>query len=244
MRTKCFVPGTEFDAASELESATAPPHQILKKLCALTFSVAHLRHARWHCYVSPHRHFVFELILHQGSRTIEATVFQRFIRDRFVFPNARTDWMFKQLLLAVTLAVSCLPIRASAEDDTASDRCPPENPPRILVASSVDESGRLVLVSYHSIFIGFQGYSYNERLTKPVSLQDVKIFTTKGEPKTIEFARKQIANRDTPIIATSYKEKLPKFYASMFSPETLVFAFPKRAPQWREIESPGAAVRK
>lgn len=133
---------------------------------------------------------------------------------------------------------------ATAQQDSRTGQCPPENPPQILVASAIDSDDQLILVSYHSIFIGFGGESYNERLTTKVSLKDCQICTADGEKVTLESARKRISGKDTPIVVTPYKTDLPKFYAALFAPETLVFVFPSKTPQWKQIESPGAVVRK
>lgn len=148
---------------------------------------------------------------------------------------------FNQLL--VILACCCLSSQGGAEEAATLGQCPPENPPVILVASSIDSDDHLVLVSYHSIFIGFSGESYNERLAKKVSLKDVQILTVDGMEISLEAARKRLSERDMPVLATSSKARVSKFYATMFAPETLLFVFPAQAPQWRNIESPGASVR-
>ena len=148
------------------------------------------------------------------------------------------------VVMVISVACCLFPCSATAQEDSSVRQCPPENPPRILVASSIDSDGQLVLVSYHSIFIGFTGESYNERLTTSVSLEDVKILTTDGREVTLQAARERVAERDTPILVTSSGTQLPKFYARMFAPETLLFVFPAQAPQWREIESPGAPVQR
>lgn len=131
----------------------------------------------------------------------------------------------------------------SARDETSNGQAPPLDPPTILIAKSIDAKNQLVLVSYHSIFIGFDGYSYNERLEKRVSLKGVKVFTRDGDALPIEKVKQKLGNRDTPILVTSFGESLPKFYASILAPDSLVFAFPEKAPVWKKIESPGAEVR-
>lgn len=152
--------------------------------------------------------------------------------------------MYKSLTFVVVSLVCCpLLLHATTQENSTSPQCPPEDPPQILVASSIDSDDQLVLVSYHSIFIGFEGDCYNERLTKKVSLEEVQISTADGNEVTLEEARKVIADRDTPILATSYKMKLPEFFAQAFASETLVFVFSSQAPEWREIEAPGARVR-
>lgn len=147
------------------------------------------------------------------------------------------------VLFVACLACSLPWSKLKAQDDSKLHRCPTENPPQILVASAIDSENHLVLVSYHSIFIGFNGESYNERLTTRTSLENVQILTTDGKELTLEQARRRISSRDTPIVVTSYKTELPKFYANLFAPETLHFAFPGQAPHWKEIESPGAPAR-
>lgn len=149
---------------------------------------------------------------------------------------------FNQLL--VIFACCCLSSQGRAQEPATWGQCPPENPPLILVASSIDSDDHLVLVSYHSIFIGFSGESYNERLEKKVSLKDVQFLTVDGKETSLEAARKKLSERDTPILATSSKARVSKFYATMFAPETLLFVFPAQAPQWRDIESPGARISK
>lgn len=149
---------------------------------------------------------------------------------------------FVFVLASIACCWTSLP--ATAQEDSSVRQCPPENPPQILVASSIDSDGQLVLVSYHSIFIGFTGESYNERLTMRVSLEDVQILTVDGKTVALEEARKRISERDTPILVTSYKTQLPEFYVPMFAPETLLFVFASQAPQWKDIESPGAPVEK
>ncbi len=120
---------------------------------------------------------------------------------------------------------------------------PAENPPRILVASAIDRDGNLLLVNYRTIYIGFKGESYNNRSLSKVALKDVRILTVKGEELTIEAARKRIADRDTPILVSPYKSALASFYQGMFTPETLHFVFPAKAPVWKTIQDPGGPVR-
>lgn len=146
------------------------------------------------------------------------------------------------VLFVACFAYSFLSSNLKAQDERGL-QSPTENPPQILVASSIDSENRLVLVSYHSIFIGFCGESYNERTTTKTSLKDVQIHTTDGKEMTLEEAQLRLSSRDTPIVVTSYRASLPKFYATIFAPGTLHFAFPKRAPHWKEIESPGAPIK-
>ncbi|MCO8121123.1 hypothetical protein NHH03_05185 [Stieleria sp. TO1_6] len=152
--------------------------------------------------------------------------------------------MSKQLALVFVGLIGCLMLTQQiSADESQSKIAPTENPPQILVASSIDADEQLVLVSYHSIFIGFDGSSYNERLTQKVSLKAVKITSADGVQQSVDQARKTISENDTPILVTSYKKPLPKFYKTLFSPDTLHFAFPSKAPQWKPIQSPGAPVQ-
>ncbi len=132
---------------------------------------------------------------------------------------------------------------AKGREDKTAENAPAEDPPRILVAAAIDGNDQLDLVSYHSIFIGFSGEAYNERLTAKISLDDVRITNAGGEKIDLQSARKKIAEHDTPIIVTSYHARLPAFYANMFAADTLHFSFPKKAPEWRDIESPGSPLK-
>ena len=118
----------------------------------------------------------------------------------------------------------------------------PENPPVILVASSIDKAGQLSLVSYQTIYIGMQGYSYNHRSVQKVSLEGVKIFNAGGTELKIDSVRKLLADKETPILATPYGSPLPAFYRKLFADESLVFIFPKTAPSWKQIQDPGRPV--
>lgn len=144
--------------------------------------------------------------------------------------------------LFALICFSTFVAQTNAKDED-SQQSPPVDPPQILVAAGIDDDDQLVLVSYHSIFIGFEGDSYNERLLKEVSLEEVTILQNDGTELSIAQAREKLANGDTPIVVTSYKQPVPEFYAKLFKAETLQFVFPSRAPEWRKIESPGARVR-
>ena len=84
-----------------------------------------------------------------------------------------------------------LPSVDDAETSDASET--PGNPPRVLIASSIDSDGRLELVAYRTIYIGFEGDSYNHRSVRKVSLKDVKIRTVGGKRVTLESARQSLA---------------------------------------------------
>ncbi len=147
------------------------------------------------------------------------------------------------VVMSVTLFVLIGPRPGSGQDARPMGESPPENPPRILVASSIDADGNLVLVNYRTIFIGFKGDSYNSRSLAKVSLTDVRILTAKGDEVSIDSARKRISESDTPILVSSWKRPLPKFYETIFTPQTLHFVFPNKAPAWREIQDPGRPTR-
>ena len=129
------------------------------------------------------------------------------------------------------------------QQDDSEISAPAFNPPRILVATSIDDDGNLLLVNFKTIHIGFEGDSYNHRSETKIALQDVKIFNVKGEKMSIDAARKQINDKDTPILCSSWHATMPKFYAKMFAPETLHFLFPKQSPAWKEIEEPGRPIK-
>jgi len=153
--------------------------------------------------------------------------------------------MLRQFTVIVVSILCCgLPLQATAQEERVVSESPPENPPQILIASSIDADGHLVLVRYKTIFIGFSGESYNERSTTKALLKDVQIRTADGNEITLEAARERISEGDTPILVTSYKAKLPKFYAEIFAPSTLHFVFPKQAPEWKQIQEPGRPVQK
>ena len=61
---------------------------------------------------------------------------------------------------------------------------------------------------------------------------------------SIDEARTRMEGGDTPIVALPYDQPMPEFYAKLFAPETLQFVFPGKSPQWKEIESPGAVLRR
>ena len=149
------------------------------------------------------------------------------------------NWMLPQSSLGQNAQAS---VSVQKQDDSETS-APAYNPPRILVAASIDDDNNLVLVNFKTIHIGFEGDSYNHRSETKVALQDVKIFTVKGDKMSIEAARKQINDKDTPILCSSWHAPMPKFYASMFAPETLHFLFPKQSPVWKEIEEPGRPIK-
>ncbi len=151
--------------------------------------------------------------------------------------------LFKYLILAFAILISPVAIGKDKESGASKSIAPPENPPQILVASSITENGKLVLVQYQSIFIGMKGASYNHRTLREVSLDDVKIYTVRGETLSLDMARDRLNGRDTPILCSSWRRDLPNFYVSLFSPESLHFVFPKRSPEWKTIEDPGASIR-
>ncbi len=142
--------------------------------------------------------------------------------------------------LATVVAVLSLLGSAAAQDRPAT----PGNPPRILIASSIDADGNLELVSYRTIYIGFDGSSYNNRSLRKVSLKDVKISTVSGKEMSVEAARELLAETETPILASSWKTPIPKFYRRLFSDDALLFVFPREAPLWKEIQDPSRPLGK
>ncbi len=141
--------------------------------------------------------------------------------------------MFARLTTFVALATVVVASAGQARSET------PGNPPRILVASSIDSAGNLMLVSYRTIYIGFDGSSYNDRTLHRVALKNVKIHTVDGKEVSIESARKLLAEKETPILATSWSAPIPPFFRKLFTDKAMVFVFPQDAPSWREIQDPG-----
>lgn len=126
----------------------------------------------------------------------------------------------------------------------------PGNPPALLLATGIDRDGRLVLVSYRTIFIhpadpGVPAIPReNERSESAVSLKGVKISGIDGKEVTVEAARKRLAGKETPVLVRSWGEKLPDGFKPLFKDDVLVFVFPDQAPGWKDIESPGTPVRR
>ena len=120
---------------------------------------------------------------------------------------------------------------------------PAENPPQVNAAAAIDENGSLVLVKIETIFVGFDGYSDNRRSLVKVPLTGVQISTVAGKPLSVDEARARLDGKDTPIICSSWNRSLPAFYASIFTPDTLHFTFPKTAPAWNSIQEPGRPLR-
>ena len=144
------------------------------------------------------------------------------------------------MLARFTMFVASVSVLTTAVGQDRSGT--PGNPPRILVASSIDEDGNLVLVSYRTIYIGFDGSSYNNRSLSKVSLKRVKIYTVSGKEVSTESARKLLARKETPILASSWGMPLPAFYRRLFTEEGLLFMFPQEAPVWKEIQDPSRPV--
>lgn len=119
----------------------------------------------------------------------------------------------------------------------------PGNPPRILLATSIDADGNLLLVSYRTIYIGFSGESYNDRTVDKVSLAEVQIVDTGGKEVTLQAARERIKGKETPILVTSWHEPLSPAYKPLFTGELLLFKFPKQAPDWKEIQDPSRPLQ-
>ena len=133
---------------------------------------------------------------------------------------------------------------ATRETKTAPREAPTVDPPQILVAEAIDDRNQLVLVGYHSIFIGFTGEAYNERILKRVSLEGASFRTAAGDSLTIEAAKDYFKGSEKPIVVTAYGMEVPEFYRAIFVPTTLHIAFAKEAPQWKAIEAQGARLEK
>jgi hypothetical protein len=141
--------------------------------------------------------------------------------------------------LAIGLALIIGANAATAQDRSATHG----NPPRILIASSLDADGNLVLVTYKTIYIGFDGYSYNARSLHKVPLQDVRIRTVAGMDLSLDETRKLLEGKETPVLVSSWNEPLSKFWQKLFSDKSLLFIFPREAPLWKEIQEPNRPVR-
>jgi hypothetical protein len=132
---------------------------------------------------------------------------------------------------------------AFGQDKAAS----PGNPPHILIASEIDKEGNLVLVRYQTVFAlpanpKVSGAAFNTRILEKVPLKNVKIYGLNGKEVTVDTARKMLG-KDTPVLVSSWGRPLPPFYRKVFKNELLLFAFPKEAPSWKEIQEPEQPVK-
>jgi hypothetical protein len=141
--------------------------------------------------------------------------------------------------LAIALVSMIVASAATAQDRSGT----PGNPPRILIASSIDADGNLELVTYRTIYIGFGGYSYNARSLQKVPLKDVRIRTVAAADVSVDEARKLLEGKETPILVSSWSEPLSEFYRGLFSGKSLLFIFPRDAPLWKQIQEPSRPVR-
>lgn len=146
---------------------------------------------------------------------------------------------------AVENSKSCLSNgEQSAQAPQAADESSPAwNPPGILLVAGIDEHDRLVLVHYRSIYIGFDGYSYNNRSESRQSLEGARIVTVGGKELTIAEARQRLGQRESSILVTPYHTQVADTYRPLFRDDALCIQFPKRAPVWKEIQDPGRPVR-
>ena len=140
---------------------------------------------------------------------------------------------------AIVLALIIGANAATAQDQSGT----PGNPPRVLIASSIDADGNLQLVTYKTIYIGFDGYSYNQRSLHKVSLRGVRVRTVGGMDVSLDETRKLLDGKEAPILVSSWNEPLSKFYQGLFSGKSLLFIFPKDAPSWKPIQEPGRPTR-
>ncbi len=129
-----------------------------------------------------------------------------------------------------------------AADSKPVETASAHDPPQIVVASAIDGEN-LLLVNFRTIYILFNGESYNTRSVTKTSLKNVGIFTVKGQRVSVGEATHKISGKDTPILCSSWNTPLPEFYASMFEPETLHFIFPEESPAWKKIQEPGRPIR-
>ncbi|WP_157369153.1 hypothetical protein [Zavarzinella formosa] len=142
-------------------------------------------------------------------------------------------------LLALSLGALC-----GQDKDGA-----PGNPPTALIAAGIDKDGTLLLVQYKTIYLqptaqGGGGPIYNERSLSKAALKGVKIYGREGKELTVEAARESLGSKETPILVSSWGEKLPPFYRTVFKDDVLLFAFPQQAPTWKPIQEPEVPVRK
>lgn len=157
--------------------------------------------------------------------------------------------MIKKLAIASALVatLAAAPFtngaRGQGESKGQGESETPGNPPQILIASSIDKNGNLDVVSFKTIYIGFDGYSYNNKTVNKQTLRDVKIQTLAGAKISVDEARELLAGKETPILATSHDEPLSKFYQQLFAAKSLVFIFPDEAPLWKEIGEPDRPLR-
>ena len=143
-----------------------------------------------------------------------------------------------QCIVALLMAVLCSNSEIRADDPPKESLA---NPPQLLLAAGIDESNRLTLVSYRTIYIGFNGDSYNSRSSQRVSLKGVTITQADGKKVSIDEARRRLAGKDVPILATSWKAQMGPFQ-TLLAKDSLVFAFPKEAPKWKEIQDPSQPI--
>ena len=147
------------------------------------------------------------------------------------------------ILVALLLAQRSLCRAEPPIDPDLAAKAPAFDPPQILIAASINDEGDLMLVEVRTIYIGFNGESYNHRSLSKIKLKNVGIFTVQGKRVSVDEARQQLAGKDTPIICSSGNTPLAAFYASMFVPKTLHFVFPNEAPTWRKIQEQGRPLR-
>ena len=117
---------------------------------------------------------------------------------------------------------------------------PYANPPVVLVASDIDADGNLLLVEYVSTIIQPAGpLGGGGQRIDPVrfttALKGVKIFSVDGKEVALEVVRKQLAGKETAILALSWQEPLSPVYRRIFRDDVLLFVFPKDSPVWKRI---------
>ncbi|MCA9198749.1 MAG: hypothetical protein KDA87_14470 [Planctomycetales bacterium] len=157
-------------------------------------------------------------------------------------PRLSIYWRIRKLfLVAILTAVTPLALQAQEESPAIA------NPPRILLATRITDDDQLELVTYQTIYIGFDGSSYNHRSLQKISLQDVRITKLDGTEWTEwtpHEARQQLATQpETPVLALAWNQPLAKQFKTFFAKDVLLFTFPKQAPVWKEPQDPSRPLR-
>ncbi|MEZ6120259.1 MAG: hypothetical protein R3C28_27315 [Pirellulaceae bacterium] len=115
-------------------------------------------------------------------------------------PCLAVYYHFRKLLL-VAIFATVNPLALQAQDESPCIA----NPPRILLAARITDDDQLELVTYQTIYIGFDGSSYNHRSFEKISLRDVRITKLDGTELTIHIsqtaARVERATRSNSAIA-------------------------------------------
>lgn len=156
-------------------------------------------------------------------------------------PHPSAYYHFRNLfLLLVALVTGVNQLALQAQDMSPSIA----NPPRILLAARITDDDQLELVTYQTIYIGFDGSSYNHRSLQKISLRDVRITKLDGTELTPNEARQQLATQlETPVLAIAWNQPLAEPFQKFFAKDVLLFKFPKQAPVWKEPQDPTRPLR-